>query len=141
MTRFFRTMRIKPFKSGAAFEYFRQIAEYINSKYPEANFQVKVTLTAGTFDYSMVASGGTDIRFSDTEGNDLAYWIQEWDPDGTSVIWVNVENAGTDKIGFFGATATTQITFVAASTCSASPSAAVAAVVTGLINIGLMASA
>ena len=40
MTKFFRTMRIKPFKSGAAFEYFRQIAEYINSKYPEANFQV-----------------------------------------------------------------------------------------------------
>jgi hypothetical protein len=40
MTRFFRTMRIKPFKSGAAFEYFRRIAEYINSTYPEASFQV-----------------------------------------------------------------------------------------------------
>ena len=40
MNKFFRTMRIKPFKSGAAFEYFRRLAEYVNSTYPEANFQV-----------------------------------------------------------------------------------------------------
>ena len=40
MTKFFRTMRIKAFKSGAAFEYFRRNAEYMNAKYPEANFQV-----------------------------------------------------------------------------------------------------
>ena len=40
MTRFFRTMRIKAFKSGAAFDYLRRLADYINATYPEVNVRV-----------------------------------------------------------------------------------------------------
>ena len=54
---------------------------------------------------------------------------------------ITIGDAGTDKVGFFGTTPTVQIANVAAATCSATPSTAIAAVVTGLINIGLMASA
>jgi hypothetical protein len=40
MTRFFRTMRVKAFRGGAAFEYLRRLADYINSNYPEVRAQI-----------------------------------------------------------------------------------------------------
>jgi len=49
-----------------------------------------------------------------------------------------IGNASTDNVGFFGATATIQITNVALATCSATPSTAIAAVVNGLVAVGLM---
>lgn len=54
---------------------------------PENDYRVKVVLTPGTFNYSQTNSDGSDIRFYNTSGSPLNYWIQSWDPAGTSIIW------------------------------------------------------
>ncbi|MEW6217924.1 MAG: DUF2341 domain-containing protein [Thermodesulfobacteriota bacterium] len=63
------------------------------------DYQVKVELSHGTFDYSKVAgANGEDLRFFDGNGTPLSYWIETWNTGGTSTIWVKVPNAGTDQI-------------------------------------------
>ena len=65
---------------------------------PEADYQVKVELTTSNFDYSKAETNGQDIRFYDTSGNSLNYWIEKWDVGGTSTIWVKVATSGTSII-------------------------------------------
>lgn len=62
---------------------------------PENDYQVKLFLTPHTFNYSKTNSDGSDIRFTDSSGSPLNYWIQSWDPVGTSIIWIEVPQAGT----------------------------------------------
>jgi len=52
------------------------------------NFQIMIILTKENFDYSHVKDDGSDIRFWDN-GN-LDYWIERWNPNGISVIWVKI---------------------------------------------------
>ena len=73
------------------------------------NYQVLVTLTTGNFNYSNAKSDGSDIRFStDGTGNsppDIDYWIETWDPSGTSKIWVEVPSipaSGGTTIMYYG---------------------------------------
>jgi len=55
------------------------------------DYQVRIVLTPDNFDYSKTRSDGGDIRFTDTDGvTQLPYWIEKWDPSGTSIIWVKV---------------------------------------------------
>ena len=74
MTKFFRTMRIKPFKSGAAFEYFRRNAEYMNANYPEVNFQVYTNILGHEFATAYVTIDVEDYsawrRFVDAASKD-----------------------------------------------------------------------
>ncbi|MCB9753745.1 MAG: DUF2341 domain-containing protein [Myxococcales bacterium] len=51
--------------------------------------QVLVTLTPDNFVYADAQANGEDIRFS-TDGVmiDIPYWIESWDPQGDSRIWV-----------------------------------------------------
>lgn len=55
------------------------------------NYQVRIVLTPNIFDYNKVRNDGGDIRFTDTDGVTLLpYWIEKWNPRGTSIIWVKV---------------------------------------------------
>ena len=62
---------------------------------PLANFPVLVKIEAGAptgFQYSdlMFPSTGDDLGFVDMEGNGLPFEIDEWNPSGTSVLWVTL---------------------------------------------------
>lgn len=61
-------------------------------------YQVKIILNTEIFDYSKANRDGSDIRFYDEAGNKLSYWIEEWNPSGNSVLWINVLEAGTTII-------------------------------------------
>lgn len=65
------------------------------------NFTVRVSLTASNITYSATSPGGADIRFTDgTNTTPLSYEIEQWNPNGTSDIWVKVPSlvAGTNTI-------------------------------------------
>ena len=55
------------------------------------NYQVRVELTLENFDYSKARIDGGDLRFTDSDGVTLLpYWIEKWNPGGTSIIWVKI---------------------------------------------------
>ena len=60
-----------------------------------ADVQVRIEIDNTSFDYSHVNADGSDIRFYDSALTELAYWIEEWNASGDSVVWVKVPVAGT----------------------------------------------
>jgi Concanavalin A-like lectin/glucanases superfamily/Domain of unknown function (DUF2341)/Carbohydrate esterase, sialic acid-specific acetylesterase len=55
------------------------------------DFPVLVRLHKEFFDFSQAKANGGDIRFATSDGNPLAYEIDEWDPsEGTAAIWVRI---------------------------------------------------
>lgn len=57
------------------------------------DYQVKITLNAGNFDYSKALVGGADIRLADSDGVSLLnYWIESWNNVGDSVVWVKLSS-------------------------------------------------
>ena len=55
------------------------------------NYQVKIELTTTNFDFTKAKSDGGDIRFTDSTGNLLDYWIQYWNStSGNAIIWVKI---------------------------------------------------
>ena len=55
------------------------------------DFLVLVWLDSTNFDYSKTQPGGIDIRFVDSDDvTVLDYEIEEWNPGGTSYVWVRV---------------------------------------------------
>ncbi|KPA10063.1 conserved hypothetical protein, secreted [Candidatus Magnetomorum sp. HK-1] len=60
---------------------------------PTTGIQVKIILEKENFDYSHVLDGGNDIRFF-KDDQQLKYWIQKWNPQGESILWVRLENEG-----------------------------------------------
>jgi len=65
---------------------------------PVADFEVKVVLNTGNFDYAHAMPNGADLKFFDEGANKLSHWIESWNPGGTSVIWVKVPTAFTSTI-------------------------------------------
>jgi hypothetical protein len=70
---------------------------------PTTDFQVRVALTTGNFDYSKCKSDGSDIRFQATSASNpaastLTYWNETWNNTGTSVFWVLVPTQSTTTI-------------------------------------------
>jgi len=66
-----------------------------------ADYQVLVTLTTGTMGnpYANIKPDGSDIRFTGSDGAALQeYWVESWDSNGTSRIWVEVTASGTSTI-------------------------------------------
>jgi len=59
---------------------------------PSDNMQVKLIFDPEIFEYDHVLAGGADIRFRKGQQN-LPYWIQEWNPEGESIIWVRIIDA------------------------------------------------
>ena len=55
------------------------------------DYQVLIKLNSTNFDFSKAKKDGSDIRFVNDEGNELPYWIEEWDyTNKTGLIWVKV---------------------------------------------------
>ena len=55
------------------------------------NFPVAVQFTSGGSNpYSNTNSDGSDLRFTDNDGNLLTYEIETWNESGTSTVWVKV---------------------------------------------------
>jgi hypothetical protein len=65
---------------------------------PSPGYQVRVDLSPAVFDYSGAQAHGEDIRFMDTDRQGLSYWIESWDPEKGSVLWVKVPKAGTSSL-------------------------------------------
>ena len=67
------------------------------------NFTLLVRLDASRIDYGRVQANGEDLRFIDADdATELKYEIEDWNPGGTSTVWVKVPqidgNSTTDKI-------------------------------------------
>jgi len=61
----------------------------------QTNYPIKITLNTtitGGSPYPNIKSDGSDIRFTNSSGTELTYWIQSWDNAGTSIIWVKVDS-------------------------------------------------
>ena len=57
------------------------------------DYQVLIVLTPQNFDYSKAKPDGSDIRFTKDDGiTKLPYWIELWNPNGESWIWVKIDN-------------------------------------------------
>ncbi len=53
---------------------------------------VRLSTSLNSFDYSKCGSNGSDLRFSDADGNLIPCEIDTWDASGTSLVWVKVPN-------------------------------------------------
>ena len=72
---------------------YRKKLIFDNSGQTEAliNFPILVELSSSNFDYSKARSDGKDLRFIDADDSTkLSYHIEDWNPSGSSYIWVNV---------------------------------------------------
>lgn len=75
---------------GGTWEYYKQISVLENSGNTLTDYQVLVQLSGSNFPTG-TRSDGADIRFTDTNGNELSYWIGSFDYSGRSAkIWVRV---------------------------------------------------
>jgi hypothetical protein len=74
---------------------------YLEHPTPIDNYQKKIIIDAESFEYSNANPDGSDIRFYDETGEKLSYWIEEWNPEGVSTIWVKVLKIGTKKIQLY----------------------------------------
>ena len=59
---------------------------------------VRLSATRNKFDYSKCQANGTDLRFSDAEGNLLSHEIDTWDTTGESLVWVKVPSFNADVV-------------------------------------------
>jgi len=82
--------------SASEWKYSRRIS--LSPSTPEDNYQIELTLTSSSFDYSKLDSNGDDLRFYDSSDNLLDYFIETWNTSGTSTVWVEVKNSGTSFI-------------------------------------------
>ncbi len=92
-----RAVQIDP--SAFAYTASFTVSGYTGST-PLADFPVLVRLSATSpsgFDYADCASDGSDIRFSDEDGNLIPHEIDTWDTTGESLVWVKLPelDAGT----------------------------------------------
>ena len=65
------------------------------------SFSYPIILQPSYFDYSKAKEDGTDIRFYDRSNflnGPLDYYIERWNPKGTSKIWVNITGSGKLEI-------------------------------------------
>jgi len=65
-----------------------------------ADYPVQVQLDA-SFDYVNAQANGEDIRFFEAGGNELSYWIENWNAAGTSTVWIEVATPGTTTLEMF----------------------------------------
>lgn len=91
---------------GAAWTFYRPIA--LSPATTSANFQVKVTLTAGQ--YTSMKADGSDLRFYDNANTNCEYWLETWNTSGSSTIWVKVPTSGaTSLLMYYGNAAATAV--------------------------------
>ncbi len=68
-----------------------------------ADYPIKLELTEGVngFNHANAQPNGEDLRFYDAAGNELSYWIEDWNSGGASTIWVEVATPGTTNIEMY----------------------------------------
>ncbi len=64
---------------------------------PFADYQARLDLDY-TFPYSLFGLDGTGVRFTDVYGTDLSFWIEKWNVESVSTIWIKIPIAGTTNI-------------------------------------------
>jgi hypothetical protein len=75
---------------GGTWKYQREISIKENSGTLLTDYQVLIELKGADFP-SEAKSDGADVRFTDSDGNELNYWIERWDYAGKNArIWVKV---------------------------------------------------
>jgi len=65
------------------------------------NYPVMLELSSGNFTYANARSDGADLRFSTstTPGKfDLSYWIEKWNPGGSSKVWVTIPSLAANSV-------------------------------------------
>jgi len=73
---------------GGTWKYQREISIKENSGTELTDYQVPIELKGADFP-SEAKSDGADVRFTDSSGNELSYWIESWDYAGKSAkVWV-----------------------------------------------------
>ena len=88
--------------------YFRKAMEIDYTKIDEdlTDFPIAVQFNSDDNIYSNTNSDGSDLRFTDKDGNLLKYEIEKWDETGTSTAWVKVPtvyaNASTTFYIYYG---------------------------------------
>ena len=80
---------------GSSWQYCRRLT--LSSATPGDDFQVKVIMTTAVFGnpYTHINTDGSDIRFYDINDNSCSYYIETWNRNGTSTLWVKVPVSGT----------------------------------------------
>jgi len=72
-------------------KYHTEIVIKENSGKDLRDYQVLIELNSTNFDFSKAKSDGSDVRFVDEKGDELPYWIEEWDSANKKAkIWVKV---------------------------------------------------
>jgi len=80
------------------FKYRRKITITEQSGSDLTDYQVLIELNSTNFDFTHAQTNGEDIRFTDTNGNLLDYWIEEWDSvNKKAKIWVKVPSIPADS--------------------------------------------
>ena len=76
----------------SGWSYRRKITITNNSSNDLTDYQVAIDLDSSNFDFSKANSDGSDIRFTDSDGETLlSYWIESWDSANSKAkIWVKV---------------------------------------------------
>jgi len=64
------------------------------------DYQILIQLNDSNFNYDLANSNGSDLRFIDSIGNSLDYWIERWHPRDThtSRIWVELNLTTPESI-------------------------------------------
>jgi len=71
------------------FRYRRTITVTEQSGSNLTDYQVPAELDSGNFDFTHTQTNGEDVRFVDTNGNFLNYWIEDWDAVSESAkVWM-----------------------------------------------------
>jgi hypothetical protein len=85
-----------------AWKYYSEITISNPNSTALIDYQVRIDLDSSNFDFSKANSDGSDIRFSEDNGNTtIPYWIESWDSSGqTATIWIKISSidANSDKI-------------------------------------------
>jgi hypothetical protein len=77
---------------GGTWKYQREISIKENSGTMLTDYQVLIELKGADFP-NEAKSDGADVRFTDSNGNELNYWIESWDYAGKSAkMWVKIPN-------------------------------------------------
>jgi hypothetical protein len=87
---------VSPWLSGSGWQYRDSVKISNPGGTALTNYQVHIGLNE-TFDFSKTNAGGSDIRFTSSDGStQLSYWIETWSPaTDTASIWVKVPTIST----------------------------------------------
>jgi len=90
--------------SAGKFKYRNPITVCGSTAGEQTDYQVLIELDSTNFDFNLTQTNGEDIRFTDSGGDLLDYWIESWDKlNETAKIWVKVPSipASPDKTEIF----------------------------------------